>query len=121
MKVLTWPWVCLVSIIGSVIAVSFVMARQAAWLEAIEKRISVTSQMLGSMKGVKMCGLTDVLSTRIHALRNDELRISGKFRRLLIWNMVLGEQISCMFQTVSMGCLLTRKLQHTSLLSLPQS
>ncbi|KAF5630704.1 major facilitator family transporter [Fusarium sp. NRRL 25303] len=78
------------SIIGSVIAVSFVMARQAAWLEAIEKRISVTSQMLGSMKGVKMCGLTDVLSTRIHALRNDELRISGKFRRLLIWNMVLA-------------------------------
>ncbi|EXL40888.1 hypothetical protein FOCG_16654 [Fusarium oxysporum f. sp. radicis-lycopersici 26381] len=78
------------SIVGSVIAVSFVMARQAAWLEAIEKRISVTSQMLGSMKGVKMCGLTDVLSTRIHALRNDELRISGKFRRLLIWNMVLA-------------------------------
>ncbi|KAF5565087.1 multidrug resistance [Fusarium phyllophilum] len=78
------------SIIGSVIAVSFVMARQAAWLEAIEKRISVTSQMLGSMKGVKMCGLTDVLSTRIHALRTDELRISGKFRRLLIWNMVLA-------------------------------
>ncbi|KAF5590002.1 multidrug resistance [Fusarium subglutinans] len=78
------------SIIGSVIAVSFVMARQAAWLEAIEKRISVTSQMLGSIKGVKMCGLTDVLSTRIHALRNDELRISGKFRRLLIWNMVLA-------------------------------
>ncbi|KAH7237781.1 P-loop containing nucleoside triphosphate hydrolase protein [Fusarium redolens] len=78
------------SIIGSIIAVSFVMARQAAWLEAIEKRISVTSQMLGSMKGVKMCGLTDVLSTRIHALRTDELRISGKFRRLLIWNMVLA-------------------------------
>ncbi|KAK2127563.1 P-loop containing nucleoside triphosphate hydrolase protein [Fusarium oxysporum II5] len=78
------------SIVGSVIAVSFVMARQAAWLEAIEKRISVTSQMLGSMKGVKMCGLTDVLSTHIHALRNDELRISGKFRRLLIWNMVLA-------------------------------
>ncbi|KAL9565119.1 hypothetical protein ACKAV7_010764 [Fusarium commune] len=78
------------SIIGSVIAVSFVMARQAAWLEAIEKRISVTSQMLGSMKGVKMCGLTEVLSTRIHDLRTDELRISGKFRRLLIWNMVLA-------------------------------
>ncbi|KAF4958674.1 hypothetical protein FGADI_2224 [Fusarium gaditjirri] len=78
------------SIVGSVIAVSFVMARQAAWLEAIEKRISVTSQMLGSMKGVKMCGLTEVLSTRIHDLRTDELRISGKFRRLLIWNMVLA-------------------------------
>lgn len=78
------------SIIGSVIAVSFVMARQAQWLEAIERRIAVTSQMLGSMKGVKMCGLTDVLGTHIQAMRMEELRISGKFRRLLIWNMGLA-------------------------------
>jgi hypothetical protein len=104
------PLTRLVSIVGSVIAVSFVMARQAAWLEAIEKRISVTSQMIGSMKGVKMCGLTDVLSTRIHALRNDELRISGKFRRLLIWNMVLGEYLPSMYQTASVERLLTRHL-----------
>lgn len=67
------------------------MARQAQWLEAIERRIAVTSQMLGSMKGVKMCGLTDVLGTHIQAMRMEELRISGKFRRLLIWNMGLGE------------------------------
>ncbi|GKU22899.1 unnamed protein product, partial [Fusarium langsethiae] len=78
------------SIIGSVIAVSFVMARQAMWLEAIERRIFVTSQMLGSMKGVKMCGLSQVLGTRIQAMREEELHISGKFRRLLIWNMVLA-------------------------------
>lgn len=67
------------------------MARQAMWLEAIERRISVTSQMLGSMKGVKMCGLSEVLGTRIQAMREEELHISGKFRRLLIWNMVLGK------------------------------
>lgn len=66
------------------------MARQAVWLEAIEKRIAVTSQMLGAMKGVKMCGLTSVLNTRIQAMRDEELRISGGFRRLLIWNMGLG-------------------------------
>ncbi|KAF4957433.1 hypothetical protein FSARC_11314 [Fusarium sarcochroum] len=78
------------SIVGSVIVVSFVMARQAMWLEAIERRISVTSQMLGSMKGVKMCGLSEVLGTRIQAMRMEELRISGKFRRLLIWNMALA-------------------------------
>jgi ATP-binding cassette subfamily C (CFTR/MRP) protein 1 len=80
----------LVSIIASVIAVSFVMARQALWLEAIERRIAVTSAMLGSMKGVKMCGLTDVLKGQIQKMREDEMRISGKFRRLLIWNMGLA-------------------------------
>ncbi|KAI6782626.1 Multidrug resistance-associated protein 1 [Emericellopsis cladophorae] len=80
----------LVSIVGSIIAVSFVMARQAMWLEAIGKRIAVTSQMLGAMKGVKMCGLTSVLEARISSMRDDELHISGKFRRLLIWNMGLA-------------------------------
>ena len=67
------------------------MARQAVWLEAIEKRIAVTSQMLGAMKGVKMCGLTDVLKNRIQAMRDEELHVSGGFRRLLIWNMGLGQ------------------------------
>jgi hypothetical protein len=83
----------IVSIIASVVAVSFVMARQALWLEAIERRIAVTSAMLGSMKGVKMCGLTDLLKERIQAMRVEELHISGKFRRLLIWNMGLGRYL----------------------------
>lgn len=66
------------------------MARQAVWLEAIERRIEVTSQVLGDMRGVKMCGLTEVLKTRIQGMREDEMHISGAFRRLLIWNMGLG-------------------------------
>lgn len=63
------------------------MQRQALWLEAIERRISATSAMLNSMKGVKMCGLTDVLRDDLQQLRVDELDISKKFRRLLIWTM----------------------------------
>ena len=58
--------------------------RQGVWLEAIEKRISATGTMLGSMKRVKMCGLTDILFENIHSLRKRELQISGGFRRLLI-------------------------------------
>ena len=72
---------------GSLVATSLVMSRQAMWLEAIERRIAATSEMLGSMKGVKMSGLTEVLSKSIQDLRLDELRISKKFRKLLIWNM----------------------------------
>ena len=83
----------LVSIIGSVIAVSLVMSRQALWLEAIERRVAATSAMLGSMKGVKMCGMTDQLLESIQQMRLDELRISEKFRKLLIWNMGLGKHL----------------------------
>ncbi|KAM5475001.1 hypothetical protein MauCBS54593_001472 [Microsporum audouinii] len=79
--------VSILSLFGSVIAMNFVMAHQASWLEAIERRISATSVMLGSMKGVKMCGLKEVLLTNLHNLRLEELNISKKFRKLLIWNM----------------------------------
>ena len=66
---------------------SLVVQRQARWLEAIERRISATAAMLGSMKRIKMCGLTDTILDNIHGLRIDELRISKGFRRLLIGNM----------------------------------
>ncbi|KAF2200883.1 canalicular multispecific organic anion transporter 1 [Delitschia confertaspora ATCC 74209] len=79
--------VAVVSLGGSIVATSFVMTRQAMWLEAIERRITATTAMLGSMKGVKMCGLTDVLREDLQKLRVDELEISKKFRKLLIWTM----------------------------------
>lgn len=61
------------------------------WLEAIERRIEATTAMLGAMKGVKMCGLTDILLTNIQQLRVEELVISKKFRRLLVWNLAFGK------------------------------
>lgn len=72
------------------IVLRFVISRQGLWLEAIEKRISSTTAMLSSMKGIKMTGLRDILFKSIHALRVDELNISKRFRRILIWNMGLG-------------------------------
>lgn len=84
------------------------MKRQALWLEAIERRIAATTAMLGSMKGVKMSGLTDVLRADLQQLRIDELEISKKFRKLLIWTMA--------FCKISQLALLPREtytIQHT--------
>lgn len=83
--------VALVALVGSLIGMSFVVSRQAKWLEAIERRISSTSGMLGSIKGVKMLGLQNSFMKFIHGLRIDELNISKKFRTLLVWNMAFGE------------------------------
>jgi len=76
-----------VSMGGSLGATGLVMSRQAMWLEAIEKRITATTTMLSSMKGVKICGLTETLTKTIQDLRIEELNISKRFRKLLIWNM----------------------------------
>ncbi|KAJ5740717.1 hypothetical protein N7493_000589 [Penicillium malachiteum] len=82
--------VALAALIGSFIGMSFVVARQAQWLEAIEKRISSTAGMLGSIKGVKMLGLQNSFMKIVHGLRLDELNISRKFRILLVYNMAFG-------------------------------
>ncbi|KAJ5715595.1 ABC transporter integral membrane type 1 [Penicillium malachiteum] len=58
--------------------------RQKIWLEAIEKRIDITAQVLTCVKGVRMAGLTDKLFTIIQKMRVDEVRMSERFRRLLI-------------------------------------
>ncbi len=72
-------------------ATGLVMSRQMMWLEAIEKRITATTAMLGAMKGVKISGLTDTLLKNLQDLRVEELRISKKFRKLLIWNMAFSK------------------------------
>ncbi|KAK4867830.1 hypothetical protein LT330_007489 [Penicillium expansum] len=82
--------VALFALVGSLVGMSFVVARQAKWLEAIEKRISSTSGMLGSIKGVKMLGLQNSFMKFIHGLRISELDISKKFRTLLVYNMAFG-------------------------------
>lgn len=66
---------------------NLVVYRQGLWLEAMEKRISATTTMLGSMKRIKMCGLSEIFFENVHYLRLKELRISKGFRRLLIGSM----------------------------------
>ncbi|KAL4914137.1 P-loop containing nucleoside triphosphate hydrolase protein [Aspergillus aurantiobrunneus] len=82
--------VSIVALAGCLIGMALVVARQAMWLEAIERRISATSSMLGTMKGIKMLGLQSTLMKFVHSLRTDELGISEKFRKLLVWNMAFA-------------------------------
>jgi len=68
------------------ISISFGMGnvvsdRQKKWLEATEKRINFTSSILGSIRNVKVLGLSEVMQNMIDSSRQDELRISKRFRR----------------------------------------
>lgn len=59
-----------------------ISARQENWLRATEKRINFTTSILGSIRNVKVLGLTEVMSSMIEELRFQELEISKKFRQL---------------------------------------
>lgn len=68
---------------------SHIGQRQGVWLKAIQKRLKVTESTLGSVKGIKMMGLTDLLSGVIQGMRVDELNLSLKYRQLLIVSILL--------------------------------
>ncbi|KAK2757241.1 hypothetical protein FQN54_004755 [Arachnomyces sp. PD_36] len=93
--------VAMLALVGSLIAMSGVMAQQAKWLEAIERRISSTSKMLNSIKGIKILGLKPSMLKSIQGLRIDELVISKAFRKLLVWNMAFAWTTRIFAPTVS--------------------
>jgi ABC-type multidrug transport system fused ATPase/permease subunit len=54
------------------------------WNKAIQERVGETSSMLSQIKGVKMMGLTEFFNNRLLGLRSTELKLSTKFRWLLV-------------------------------------
>ncbi|KAF4333749.1 Canalicular multispecific organic anion transporter 2 [Fusarium beomiforme] len=54
------------------------------WNEAVQKRVGETSSMLNQIKGIKMMGLTDFFRQMLQGLRINELKVSARFRWLLV-------------------------------------
>jgi len=59
-------------------------------MQAIQKRVGVTTDVLGSIKGVKMSGLSSHVTKQIQGLRAAELDDQRAFRHLQITNIALG-------------------------------
>lgn len=68
--------------------------RQKKWIAAIQKRVGITSDVLGTMKGVKMLGLSRALAKQIQDLRDFELAESKKFRHVQIFLIGMSERAS---------------------------
>jgi ATP-binding cassette, subfamily C (CFTR/MRP), member 1 len=78
-------------------------ARQKLWMGAIERRISIISATLKSMRSIKMLGLSDCLGSILQNRRKRELDLSRKFRWLIVWLNVVGEEWFPLTYTVSNG------------------
>lgn len=91
-------WVCtipLTVIVASVILDSRVTvsigSKVKIWSDAVQRRISLTADILSSMKGVKMLGFTRPLRSLLQDERLHELRLQAKFRWSTVWLNTLGE------------------------------
>ncbi|RKL32009.1 hypothetical protein BFJ70_g9331 [Fusarium oxysporum] len=82
------------------------------WNEAVQKRVGETSSMLNQMKGIKMMGLTDFFRKMVQGLRVKELKVSAKFRWLLVYFNALDEGLSVAeaFTSLSLISLVTQPL-----------
>lgn len=60
-------------------------------MQAIQQRVGITTEIIGSVKGVKMSGLTSTVQDQIQGLRDFELDESKKFRRVQILNVLIGK------------------------------
>ncbi|KAL8870645.1 MAG: hypothetical protein Q9198_007584 [Flavoplaca austrocitrina] len=64
---------------------------QVAWIERVQARLRITTSVLDNMKGVKMLGLSTIVSNMIRKLREVEIQTSKTYRKLLVWNVLLSE------------------------------
>ncbi|KAF6842276.1 ABC multidrug transporter [Colletotrichum musicola] len=53
---------------------------QVSWIESVQKRIGITSSMMGHVKSIKVSGLTQKLSETIAELRLSEMKAAVPFR-----------------------------------------
>ncbi|GKU05754.1 unnamed protein product, partial [Fusarium langsethiae] len=60
------------------------------WNDMVQKRVGETSSMLDQIKGIKMMGLTDFFLQTVQSLRVKELKVSAKFRWLLVHFVTLA-------------------------------
>ncbi|KAL4747875.1 hypothetical protein BDW72DRAFT_215157 [Aspergillus terricola var. indicus] len=73
----------LCSILGLGVA-STMGSRQRCWLEAIQSRVQVTSEMLKSMKEIRLSGLQTPMASKLEALRTEEISQSRPFKKALV-------------------------------------
>lgn len=76
-------------------------AKQKAWSQATQKRIAMTSSMLGSVKSLKMMGLSETVENSIQEQRREEIRVSNDLRWLITLFSIAANSIILVAPMVS--------------------
>ncbi|KAK3386815.1 ABC transporter [Podospora didyma] len=80
----------LVSVTIAFILNKYAAVRQKLWMERIQTRVAETSNMLSSIKQLKISSLAQPVEESTQQLRVDEMEAASKFRRLYVSNMAFG-------------------------------
>ncbi|TGO57755.1 hypothetical protein BCON_0062g00250 [Botryotinia convoluta] len=83
-------FVTIIAVLGPFFMAKYMGAAQKLWMDRIQMRIDTSVKMLQSIKGVKMLGLNEKISSMIFQLREKEIRNSLKMRRLFVVMIAFG-------------------------------
>lgn len=72
------------------------------WNEMVQRRVGETSSMLDQIKGIKTMGLTDFFVQTVQDLRVQELKVSARFRWLLVHFTTLGKLTTTYLTSLTM-------------------
>ncbi|KAK4152002.1 canalicular multispecific organic anion transporter 1 [Chaetomidium leptoderma] len=82
-------------VVGACVVCTAVLARftgprQKLWMEKIQKRVGLTSSIIGQMKHLKISGLAETVEEAIQSMRVDELKAGTRFRAVVVFAAVVG-------------------------------
>ncbi|KAF7958001.1 hypothetical protein EAE96_003568 [Botrytis aclada] len=83
-------FITIIAVSGPFFMAKYMGAAQKVWMDRIQMRIDTSVKMLQSIKGIKMLGLSEKLSSLISQLREKEIRNSLKIRRLFVVMIAFG-------------------------------
>lgn len=64
--------------------------RQRKWMQAIQHRVGITTEIIANIKSVKIAGLGSAVTKQIGDCRVSEIRDQKAFRKLQVTNIALG-------------------------------
>ncbi|OAA71991.1 ABC transporter [Akanthomyces lecanii RCEF 1005] len=103
-------------------AAGFMTARQKLWLEAVQRRVNFTANVLSHMKQVKMLGLSDKMQQIIREFRIAEIDRSKRYRRLSSFNICLLNLPSTYGQLVTFAAFaIVARVQHSDAFTLSKA
>jgi ATP-binding cassette, subfamily C (CFTR/MRP), member 1 len=65
---------------------------RGVWLGAMQRRVGLTSKVLGSMKSVKLGGMSETFAKRLQEERVLDVNKANSFRWLTVWQNTIGKR-----------------------------
>ena len=110
--------VFLFSIAGTFAVTAVIPRFQKLWIDAIQRRVSYTSGILGSMRPIKLLGLSEIIKTLTQGLRTDEIHQASKFRWLFVVRLIFQNAGNIFGPFVALSMLVLRANQANKPLDL---